>query len=623
MSPSYTKQSTEKSKLNNTTSQRYDVVEPRTEMDRIPELQLHSPTTIINPQSIQYKPIPARKPRNLQPKSGPLRPREAYLQNVTSPTGYHYPYYRHQQSPHNTTAPNTVSQGTSQSKHNSSMIKAQPVSKFEDRLKSKRTSPYNNKENQAHPNLHNKTFTTTTAGTKNNSSLPQRNPPTKPLQRSHKPSITQTFGHNFSGTPAPLQQPKKIHHQPSKSGSSMLGSIASSSNISRTQNWFAGNKCPSKGNSFSKEAGGSTASSIKASRDSEVLKKRTYHLMNQAKTAKMDNGSQRNNTSDRTERSTLKLANMTENQYKGSFHIDDSVSRQNKTEKTERIMNSSNLKYHKRAGTMIYNRTPTPTNINEDIFNQTYRFKPSELSKNYGRMATPKNGNGFANSRNSLERKKTPNVKAKINGTIVYGGPSRGSPAAAHSRDEQIYTINLDGSTPRIAGIFLNEGINNLFSQDKTTGLIKVNRAKKLSYDPTKINNTFLGLSNEKEDLLKTAPHYQSWLEKEELSHNPPLQIHAAVKEKTTELNSFDLSYTMDPPERRFSQPNSELIEQKIEEASRRSSFNHNPVDEEMEDFVELGESLEYTKTNDKVKIRKCFVIILTLDIWKKRIRDQ
>lgn len=108
-------------------------------------------------------------------------------------------------------------------------------------------------------------------------------------------------------------------------------------------------------------------------------------------------------------------------------------------------------------------------------------------------------------------------------------------------------------------------------------------------------------MSNEKEDLLKTAPHYQSWLEKEEIQqHNPPIPV-PMVKEKTTELNSFDLSYTMDPPERRFSQPNSELIEQKIEEVSRRSSFDHNPVDEEMEDFVELGESLEYTKTNDKV----------------------
>jgi len=30
---------------------------------------------------------------------------------------------------------------------------------------------------------------------------------------------------------------------------------------------------------------------------------------------------------------------------------------------------------------MAVNRTPTPTNFNEDIFNQTYRFKPSELSK--------------------------------------------------------------------------------------------------------------------------------------------------------------------------------------------------------------------------------------------------
>jgi len=413
LSPSYTKQSTVKSKLNNTTSQRYDV-EP---IDRIPELQLHSPTTIINPQSIQYKPIHTRKPRNLQPKSGPLRPRESYLQNTTSPTGYHYPYHRPQQNPHNTTAPNTASH----TKHNSSMIKAEPVSKFEDRLlKNKRTSPYSNKENQAHPNLHNRTFTT--LKNSNNTSF-QKNPP---LQRSNKPSITQTL------VSIQQQQPqKKIHHQPSKSGSTMLGSIASSSNITRF----------TKGNSFStKEAGGSTASSIKASRDSEVLKKRTYHLMNQ----------RNNNTSDRTERPALKLANLTQDQYKGSFHIDDSISKQNKTEKTERIT-PSNFKYHKRAGTMIYNRTPTPTNAHEDLFNQTYRFKPSELSRNYGRLATPKNGNSFAQSRNSLERKKTPNAKAKLNGTIVYG-PSRGSPAPAHSRDEQIYTINLDGTTPRLAG---------------------------------------------------------------------------------------------------------------------------------------------------------------------------
>jgi len=126
-----------------------------------------------------------------------------------------------------------------------------------------------------------------------------------------------------------------------------------------------------------------------------------------------------------------------------------------------------------------------------------------------------------------------------------------------------------------------------------------VNRAKKLSYDPTKINPNILGLEDEflQKDLLKTAPHQQPWLEKEVPEVVPSK---TGFKEKTTELNSFDLSYTMDPPERRFSQPTHELTELKPEEISRKSSFNHNPV-EEMEDFVELGESLEYTKTNDKI----------------------
>jgi len=354
LTPSYTNQSVFKSTrsksnttvdIRNTSKYNRYNQDTKTDFDKISDLQLNSPQTLLSGpvfshldvSNSDYTQSNKQTPQNYS--NGPLRPREPYLQHFSPGSYYPYGSLTDQINPPNSgqylrdkiTAPNRTPMTNPSSTRNKNQGNNR-VACFEEKHLANEFLHYDaNKENQVHPNL------------------PRLTPMNKPYnykvkvsQTPSNPSTTRNSGQNRSSKTNPNLKPSP------------------SPTFSKTTLSKQLNKGHTKTNSLSKEAE-SANSSVKASRDIEILKKRTHQANTQRDDSKGSlNKTHRHNLSERDGRSLLGNVKIIEEQYiGGGFHIDDSsLTRRNRVGKNERKPDSSKSRSQKKGNNTSRDKSP-------------------------------------------------------------------------------------------------------------------------------------------------------------------------------------------------------------------------------------------------------------------------
>jgi len=436
LTPSYTNQSVFKStrSKSNTTldvrntskGHRYNQ-DTRSDFERIPDLQITSPKTCISGpifSHLDFSNSEYSHSNKQTPQNNPLRRREPYLQHLSPSSYYPYSSLIDQINPPNSGQDMNYNITPSHLPMSNPSSTRNKVRCFEEKHLPNKFLHYDvsNKENQGHPNLPKLTPASKVYNLKGKSS-----------QNTSNPSTTRNLSQNARRNSKTSQTLK-----PSPSPNDLI-----KTNLSRLIN-----KRHTKAHSFSKEAGGSASSSVKASRDIETLKKRTYNAVSHVNTQREDskgslNKTHRHNISERDGRSLLGNIKVIEEQYLGGgFHIDDSsLARRNRVGKNERKPDLNKSKSQNKLNNTSRDKSPV----------QRFVYGVAPFTANKSETTKVRNNvRPTMSSRTSIERKNNTGSNARPGQQKFYS--NRESTSLPH-REENAYIMNLEIQTSKETGM--------------------------------------------------------------------------------------------------------------------------------------------------------------------------